>query len=83
MKLPELPITLAIIAILWAVAGVWAHGWVMLAYPMMWALVGLFFFGLNAAYNAMHPTDETHSSDRIANESYGHAAGQGSRQHVA
>lgn len=82
MKLPELPITLAIIAILWVVAGVWAHGWVMLAYPLMWAVVGLFFFGLSTAYNAMHAAD-ARAGNQSASEGYGRPAGEGSRQHVA
>lgn len=57
MKLPGLPVMLAFIALFWVVAGVYVHGWVMLAYPAMWCVAGLLFLGLNIGYNALHPNE--------------------------
>jgi hypothetical protein len=48
---------LAFIGLFWAVAAVYVHGWVMLAYPAMWCVVGLLFLGLNTAYNSLHPAE--------------------------
>jgi|GEM_PF-6244688 len=47
MKLPSLKFSLPFIFLCWCVAAVQTHGLVMLAYPAMWAVVGLFFFGLH------------------------------------
>lgn len=48
--LPDIKISLPIIFILWCVAAVFAFkSWVMLAYPIMWAVVGLLFFALDRA----------------------------------
>ncbi len=66
MKLPQLPVILAFIAVLWCVAGVFVHGWAMLAYPLMWGAIGLLFLVLNAGYNAMHPTDAQPQAKRAS-----------------
>lgn len=52
MKLPSLKVSLPLIFLCWCVAGVMTHGWVILAYPAMWAVVGAFFFGLHLLLRA-------------------------------
>lgn len=47
MKLPSLKISLPFIFLCWCIAGTQTHGLVILAYPAMWAVVGLFFYGLH------------------------------------
>ncbi len=48
--LPDIKFSLPIIFILWCVAAVFAfHSWVMLAYPAMWAIIGILFFVLDRA----------------------------------
>ena len=47
MKMPSLKISLPFIFLCWCLAGVQSHGVVILAYPAMWAVVGLFFLGLH------------------------------------
>jgi hypothetical protein len=47
MKLPSLKVSLPLIFLCWCLVGVQVHGTVLLAYPAMWAGVGLFFWGLH------------------------------------
>lgn len=47
MKLPSLKIAIPVIFLIWCIVGVKVHGTVMLAYPAMWAGVGLFFVALH------------------------------------
>lgn len=47
MKLPSLKVTLPLLFLLWCIVGVWIHGLVILAYPMMWLVVGLVFLGMH------------------------------------
>ncbi|MEM8946843.1 MAG: hypothetical protein AAGD11_16840 [Planctomycetota bacterium] len=47
MKLPSLKFSLPFIFLCWCVAGVLTHGSIILAYPAMWAVVGLLFYGLH------------------------------------
>lgn len=47
MKLPSLKFSLPFIFACWCIAGSLTHGTVILAYPAMWAVVGLFFYGLH------------------------------------
>jgi len=47
MKLPSLKFSLPFIFACWCVAAVMTHGTVMLAYPAMWAVVGMLFYGLH------------------------------------
>ena len=46
--LPDIKISLPVIFILWCIAAVYAfESWVMLAYPAMWATIGVLFFVLD------------------------------------
>ena len=52
MKLPSLKFSLPFIVVCWCIAGSLTHGSVILAYPAMWAVVGLFFYGLHLVTKA-------------------------------
>jgi len=52
MKLPSLKFSLPFIFLCWCLVGVKVHGAVILAYPAMWAVVGLFFYGLHVVLRA-------------------------------
>ena len=46
--LPDIKISLPLIFVLWCIAAVYAFkSWVMLAYPAMWATIGVLFFVLD------------------------------------
>ena len=47
MKLPSLKVSLPFIFLCWCVAGVQTFGTVILAYPAMWAVVAIAFYGLH------------------------------------
>lgn len=71
MKLPSLKISLPFIFLCWCIAGIQTHGSVLLAYPAMWAVVGLFFFGLHVLTRA--PAKATAA---------GHASGESTADRV-
>ena len=39
MRLPSLSAIIASQAVLWCLAGVWIHGWMILVYPLAWLAV--------------------------------------------
>jgi len=43
MHLPDIKVAIPLIFVLWCVAGLLTKGPVMLMYPAMWGIVGLFF----------------------------------------
>jgi len=59
MRMPSLPVTLGLIAVVWCVAGVLLHDWRQLLYPAAWLLVVAFFLVLNKVYDALHGKSET------------------------
>lgn len=64
MRMPPLPITMAVIAIIWCVAGYLLHGWRQLLYPAAWlAVLGLFLI-LNKVYDALHAKPADAATDR-------------------
>ncbi len=63
MKLPSLKVSLPLIFLCWCVAGVQTHGTVILAYPAMWAVVGVFFYGLHLVTRSSKPSLAADSSD--------------------
>ncbi len=63
MKLPSLKFSLPFIFICWCIAGSLTHGSVILAYPAMWAVVGLFFYGLHVMIKAPVGTGEAQPAD--------------------
>ncbi len=63
MKLPSLKFSLPFIFVCWCIAGSLTHGTVILAYPAMWAVVGLFFYGLHVMIKAPAGTAEAMSTD--------------------
>ena len=71
MKLPGLPVLLIAIGAVWCVAGVIAHGWVMLAYPLIWAAIGAAFLILNGVYNAMYPAVSADQPEQGSRRSLG------------
>ena len=52
MKLPSLKVSIPLIFLIWCVVGVQVHGAVMLAYPAMWAAVGLLFLVIHLLLRA-------------------------------
>ena len=47
MKLPSLKVSIPLLFIVWCAAGYKTFGGVIFAYPVMWAVVGAFFYGLH------------------------------------
>ena len=68
MKLPDLKITLPVIFVLWCVAGVMTHGPVMLAYPAMWGVVGVAFYGLRLLLRSPEPPPHVAEPKKTADE---------------
>ena len=55
--MPDIKISLPIVFALWCVAAWIAFGGpVMLAYPAMWLIVGLAFWGLDRAFRSSRPS---------------------------
>lgn len=66
MQLPSLKFSLPFIFVCWCIAGSMTHGAVILAYPAMWAVVGLFFYGLHVMTKAPAKDYDASSSDGSA-----------------
>ena len=66
MKLPSLKVALPLIFLVWCIVGVLVHGWVMLAYPAMWAGVGLFFWVLHLLLRAPAAPESTETTSTQA-----------------
>ena len=52
MKLPSLKFSIPFLFLCWCLIGTQVHGMVLLAYPAMWAVVALFFYGLHVVLRA-------------------------------
>lgn len=66
MKLPSLKFSLPFIFACWCIAGSLTHGSVILAYPAMWAVVGLFFYGLHVMTKAPADGSATQAANAAA-----------------
>ncbi|MCA9245681.1 MAG: hypothetical protein KDA42_01170 [Planctomycetales bacterium] len=64
MKLPNVSTTLALLAILWGAAGVAAHGMAILAYPLAWLGLCLFFVTMNLGYDLVSVRNSAESTGR-------------------
>jgi hypothetical protein len=51
MKLPSVTTTLTILATIWCIAGVSAHGVAILAYPLAWFALCIFFLAFNKVFD--------------------------------
>lgn len=68
MKLPSLKFSLPFIFLCWCVAGTFTHGAVILAYPAMWAVVGLFFYGLHVVTKSSPNASASDSTSAAVDE---------------
>jgi hypothetical protein len=80
MRLPSLTVIIAVQAILWCIAGVWIHGWMILVYPLAWLAVLSVFLVHNMMSTKHRGAD---SSDEVGDASWSDPVGADSKQAVA